>query len=155
MTIWIWEKWDWTGAFFSKSFFFWCKMSTKNLYRLNGWRFYLTLKVPNKNCNKQHFNLFLSSFEDNKAWFFMWILCLAEDSLKTLSYFLWKTLKKYLWMSSAAVRIGALKVNIATFKKDMFFRKCCKIYLSQWRYLTFLTVHHQLLIECTVARSSR
>ena len=25
------------------------------------------------------------SFEENKAWFFMWILCLAEDSLETSS----------------------------------------------------------------------
>ena len=30
---------------------------------------------------------------------------------KIKPYFLWKTMKKYLWMSSAAVVIGALKVN--------------------------------------------
>ena len=41
----------------------------------------------------------------------MWILCLAEDSLETSSNFLWKTMKKYLWMSLAAVVIGALRVN--------------------------------------------
>ena len=42
----------------------------------------------------------------------MWILCLAEDSLETSSLiFSEKQWKKYLWMSSAAVMIGALRVN--------------------------------------------
>ena len=27
----------------------------------------------------------LLAFKENKAWFFMWILCLAEDSLETSS----------------------------------------------------------------------
>ena len=39
---------------------------------------------------------------------------LAEDSLETSSYFLRKTMKKYLWKSSAAVVIGALRVKITT-----------------------------------------
>ena len=30
------------------------------------------------------------------------------------SYFLWKRMKKYLWISSAAVVIGALRVNLWT-----------------------------------------
>ena len=43
----------------------------------------------------------------------MWIFCLAEDSLETSSLiFSEKTMKKYLWMLSAAVVIGALRVNI-------------------------------------------
>ena len=51
----------------------------------------------------------LLSFEENKAWFFMWNLCLAEDSLETSSLiFSEKTMKKYLWMSSAAVVMGPL-----------------------------------------------
>ena len=56
-----------------------------------GWKvttcFYeeLTFKVPNKNCSRRHFNFLLLSFEENKAWFFMWILCLAEDSPETSS----------------------------------------------------------------------
>ena len=45
----------------------------------------LTLKAPNQNCSRRHFNFLLLSFEENKAWFFMWILCLAEDSLETSS----------------------------------------------------------------------
>ena len=45
----------------------------------------LTLKASNKNCSRRHFNFLLLSFEENKAWFFMWILCLAEDSLETSS----------------------------------------------------------------------
>ena len=32
------------------------------------------------------------------------------------SYFLWKTMKKYLWMSSAAVVIGAWRVKLPMFK---------------------------------------
>ena len=32
-------------------------------------------------------------------------------------YFLWKTMKKYLWMSSAAVLIGALRVNLKNTRK--------------------------------------
>ena len=43
----------------------------------------------------------------------MWILCLAEDSLATSSLiFSEKQWKKYLWMSSAAVMIYALRANI-------------------------------------------
>ena len=48
----------------------------------------LTLKAQNKNCSRQHFNVLLLSFEQNKAWFlgrgFTW-------NIK--SYFLWKTMK--------------------------------------------------------------
>ena len=52
----------------------------------------------------------LLSFEENKAWFFMWILCL--DSLETSSFiFTQKQWKKYLWIPSAAVVIGALRVD--------------------------------------------
>ena len=45
----------------------------------------LTLKAPNKHCSRRPFTFSLLSFEENKAWFFMWILCLAEDSLETSS----------------------------------------------------------------------
>ena len=73
----------------------------------------LILEAPYKNCSRRHFIFLLLSFEENKAWFFLWILCLAEDSLETLSlFFLWQTMKKYLWISSAAVAIGALRVNL-------------------------------------------
>ena len=41
----------------------------------------LTMKAPNKNWSRRHFIFLLLSFKENKAWFFMWILCLAEDSL--------------------------------------------------------------------------
>ena len=50
-----------------------------------GYHTPLTLKAPNKNCNRRDFNFLLLSLEENKAWFFMWILCLAEDSLETSS----------------------------------------------------------------------
>ena len=46
---------------------------------------YLTLKAPSKNCSRRHFNFLLLSFKENKAWFFMWIPCLVEDSLETSS----------------------------------------------------------------------
>ena len=45
----------------------------------------ITLKAPNKNCSRRHFKFLLLSFEENKAWFFMWILCIAEVSLETSS----------------------------------------------------------------------
>ena len=100
---------------------FWCWFVKRN-WRVRDFFFILTLKVPNKNCSRWHFIFLLLCLEENKAWSFMWILCLAEDSLETtslilsdsletLSYFLRKTMKKYLWMSSAAVVIGALRVN--------------------------------------------
>ena len=54
----------------------------KNIYEIC---FLLTLKVPNKICSRWHFNFLLLSFEENKAWCFKWILCLAEDSLETSS----------------------------------------------------------------------
>ena len=42
----------------------------------------------------------------------MWILCLAEDSLETSSLiFSEKQWNKHLWMSSAAVAIGSLRVK--------------------------------------------
>ena len=75
----------------------------------------LTVKVPKKHCSRRHFNFLLLSFKENKAWFFMWILCLAEDSLETSSLiFPEKQWKKYLWMLSAAVVIGALGVNFSS-----------------------------------------
>ena len=70
----------------------------------------LTLKAPNKIATDDTLIFLLWSFTVNKAWCFMWILCLAEDSHE-MYYFLWKTFKKYLWMSSAAVVIGVLRVN--------------------------------------------
>ena len=45
----------------------------------------LTLKAPNKNCSRRHFNFLLLSFKENKAWFFRWILCLAENSFEISS----------------------------------------------------------------------
>ena len=45
----------------------------------------LILKVSNKNCSSRHFKFLLLSFWKNKTWFFLWILCLAEDSLETSS----------------------------------------------------------------------
>ena len=45
----------------------------------------LTLKALNKNCSRRHFHFLLFSFEENKAWCFKWILCLAEDSHETSS----------------------------------------------------------------------
>ena len=40
----------------------------------------------NKNCSRWHFNILVLSFEENKAWFFMWILCLAKDSHELSSH---------------------------------------------------------------------
>ena len=51
----------------------------------NKARYVLTLKAPNKNYSRRHFNFLLLSFKENKTWCFMWILCLAEDSLETSS----------------------------------------------------------------------
>ena len=45
----------------------------------------LTLKASIKNCSRRQFNFLLLSFKENKAWFFPWILCLAEDSLEISS----------------------------------------------------------------------
>ena len=47
-----------------------------------GW---VICKWTNKNCSRQHFNFYFYLSKKNKAWFFMWILCLAEDSLETSS----------------------------------------------------------------------
>ena len=44
--------------------------------------------------------------------FFMWNL------LKHKSYFLWKAMKNYLWMSSAAVMIGTWRVKIENWSKN-------------------------------------
>ena len=58
---------------------------------------FFTLKAPNKNCSWRHLNFSLLSFEENKAWFFLWIVCLNPLPWLTWnirSYFLWKTMKK-------------------------------------------------------------
>ena len=75
---------------------------------------YRALKCQTKIAAKDILLFLLISCEENKAWFFMWILCcLAEDSLETSSLIFsekqWK--KKNLWMSSAAVMIGTLRVK--------------------------------------------
>ena len=73
--------------------------------------FTLTLKAPDKNCSRQHFNFLLLSLEENKAWFFhVNPLSSRGFTWNIKSYFLWKTMKKYLWMSSAAVLIGPVRV---------------------------------------------
>ena len=65
------------------------------LYFRGGHRI-LTLKALNKNWSRRHFNFWLLSFEEKKAWRFKWILCLAEDSLETSSLIFsekqWKTI---------------------------------------------------------------
>ena len=54
--------------------------------------------VPNKNCSRRLFIFLLPSFQGNKAWCFMWILCLAEDSHEISSLIfsekLWKSIYK-------------------------------------------------------------
>ena len=66
---------------------------------------------------------------ENKAWSFVWILYLAEDSHEISSLiFSEKKMKKYLWISSAAVVIGTLRVKsfyilkIIIFSFFFFFR---------------------------------
>ena len=55
------------------------------------WTCELTLKAPNKNCSRRHFNFLLLSFKENEAWCFKWILCQATSSLifseKRLKFF--------------------------------------------------------------------
>ena len=73
---------------------------------------YLSLKVPNKNCSRWHFKFLLLSFKKNKAWFFHVNPLLSRGFTWNIkSYFLWKTMKKYLWMSSTAVLIGAWRLK--------------------------------------------
>ena len=101
-----------------------------NLWPQNWWltssndnfeyRYSLTLKAPNKNCSRWHFNFLLLSFKESKAWFLMWILCLAEDSLETSSLiFSEKTMTNYLsrllqsWLALSGLNIlhGAEKIK--------------------------------------------
>ena len=89
-------NWHFFGFFQIIYFFFF--FSSQYMYSQTSFKRppVLTLKAPNK----------------NKAWFFMWILHLAENSLETSSLiFSEKTMKKYSWTSSAAVVIGPLRVK--------------------------------------------
>ena len=76
----------------------------------------LTLKAPNKNCSRWHFNFLLLSFEENKPWCFKWIFCLAEDSLETSSLISsekqWKNIYKCRLLQSwfGALRVKVLKL---------------------------------------------
>ena len=79
-TFWV-QLGQWAGSHFFLFFF-----KKKNVIKLQSQTStFLTLKSPNRNCSRRHFNFLLLSFGDNKAWFFTWILCPAEDSLETSS----------------------------------------------------------------------
>ena len=82
-----------------------------SLWELDTICILLTLKAPNKNCSRRHFNFLLLSFEENKAWFFMWILCLAEDSLETSSLILSEKQWKNIYECHLLLLIGALRVK--------------------------------------------
>ena len=73
---------------------------------------YWPLKHQTKIAADDIFNFLLLSFEENKAWFFMWILCLAEDSLETSSHIFsekqWKDIHDVVCCSVT----GALRVEI-------------------------------------------
>ena len=77
------------------------------------WVFYfLALKAPNKNCSRRHFKFLFLSFEEYDAR--KWRLdfsCEQRIHLKHQVLFSLKNNEKYLCMSSAAVVIGALRVN--------------------------------------------
>ena len=61
------------------------------------------------------------------------------------SYFLWKTLKKYLWMSSAAVVIGALRVKTNDTVVEALMRQTTKHYL----YLIYIWPHcFNIVMRC-------
>ena len=97
----------------------------------------LTLIAPNKNCSWRHFNFLLLSFKEIKVWFFMWILCLAEDSLETSSLiFSEKQWKNIVWMLSAAVVIGALKVNSLSYLES-----CEQVALTVHTAQVYLSLH--------------
>ena len=85
---------------------------------------HMIFKAPNKNCSRRQFYFLLLSFKENKAWFFhVNPLPSRGFTWNIKSYFLWKTIKKYLWMSSAAVVIGALRVNYQKADDRIFFCK--------------------------------
>ena len=75
------------------------------------------------------------------------------------SYFLWKTIKKYFWMLSAAVVVGALRVKILDITKQLFMRflgliktgvsVTCKVC---WCVKTdiFLTMCHNCVTPCSL-----
>ena len=67
------------------------------------------------------------------------------------SYFLWKTMKKYLWMSSAAVVLGALRVKFycKNFSPCAEIRRKLLIYLSQ--YASLGSVHYVFPLGAPVA----
>ena len=93
--------------------------------------FPLTLKASKKkekkNCSRQHFNFSLLSFEENKAWFFMWILCLAEDSVETSSLISLKNRKNIyecVWMTKIQMRPFLLQSRLALYvlRADLFWK---------------------------------
>ena len=70
--------WRYLAAFDSKMMSKWHHFDIMCLLGIDIHYWVLTLKVPNINCSRQHFNCLL---KENKAWFFMWSS--AEDSLET------------------------------------------------------------------------
>ena len=72
----------------------------------------LTLKVPNKNCSRWHFNFYFYLSKKIRLDFHVNPLLGRGFTWNTKFYFLWKIMKNYLWISSAAFLIGALRVNL-------------------------------------------
>ena len=71
----------------------------------------LTLKAPHKNCSVDILISYLYLSKKIRLDFSCESLPSRAFTWNIKSYFLWKTMKKYLWMSSAAVVIGALGVK--------------------------------------------
>ena len=74
---------------------------------------HLTLKAPNKNCSRQHFNFLLLSFEENKGLIFQRIHLKHQVlfSLKNNEKILVNVICCVSDSLSAAVMIGALRVK--------------------------------------------
>ena len=84
------------------------------------------------------FNFSLLSFEENKAWFFMWILCLAEDSLETSSLIFsekqWKNINVCRLLQSWLALLGLDNTTVQASTRNFYtvlFREndrcCCDI----------------------------
>ena len=116
--------------------------------------------LTKENCSKWHFHFFLSFYKQNKAWYFMWILYLAEHSHEISSLiFSEKQWKKNSIMSTAAVVTCALRVKwywssdyvtVTQYNMIVMFRFCdlSTIFHMVW----IATVFHVVWINAQILR---
>ena len=118
------------------------------------WKFTLfTLCINAYSTIQNDCRFFFLLFRENKAWYFLWIVCSARQiiHMKCQNVFSWKKKKKkYFSVSSTAVVTGALKVKVpfAWHGSIIVFQGGVSEQILSWWWLLVLTFYLQGPTRC-------